>query len=104
MFPFAQQKNYHPVMAYRDDKAATEELLTAEGRSSSNAIDDIPPYYNSPSRTQHRLSIALNVVLLCTILSLIIASWPDWVLKYGDKFNNGLLKRVSQPCTFSDIR
>lgn len=99
MFHFAKQNKYKLLQPYSDDKSVDEVLLSREERTSSSSTEDVPPYYKIPSKTPYRLSCGLNIVLLCSVIALLVATWSELVIKYGDKFNNGLLKRVRQPCT-----
>jgi hypothetical protein len=97
---WSKEKKYSPVTEYRDDSSIDGEKgeLLNERNSLSFASDDSsPPIPRLPSRFLHRMSIGLNVILFCTSFALIILSWPELVMRY-DKFNNGLLKRVSKPC------
>lgn len=96
---WSKQKKYSPVIEYRDDSSIDGEKgeLLNERNSLSIVSDDSSPPTRSPSKFLHRMSIGLNVILLCISFALIILSWPELVMRY-DKFNNGLLKRTSKPC------
>ena len=99
----AKQQDYIPVTEYSDDSSVDEEkgeLLHQNRNSFSASSDDgMPTNPKSPSEVLNRVSFGLNVVLLCTIIALVVAGWPELTLKW-DEFDNGLFKRTSQPCTF----
>ncbi|CZR55504.1 uncharacterized protein PAC_05392 [Phialocephala subalpina] len=95
-----KQKKYTPVTDYRDDSSVDGEkgeLLPQERGSLSITSDDgILPVRKSPQNVLHKLSIGLNIALICAIMALVAIAWPELVLRW-DKFGNGLLKRTSRP-------
>lgn len=97
---WSKEKRYSPVTDYRDDGSVDGEkgeLLQERGSLSLTSDDGLPSSRISPSKSLHRMSIGLNIILICTNFALVLFSWPELVMKY-DKFNNGLLKRISKPC------
>jgi len=74
-----------------------EKALIGERSSSEVTTEELSGRHISSS-TKYRLSIILNVVLLCSLTALLATNIPQWRVRLPDKLNNAFIRQVSMPC------
>ncbi|MCJ1394221.1 hypothetical protein MMC18_007099 [Xylographa bjoerkii] len=90
---------YTSLQTAQDEEYADKSLLTDPAPHPY----ELPVNHHRPaSRNPYRLSIGLNIILFCSTAFLLVGIWPLWVIRFGDKFDNALLKKVSQPSPILD--